>query len=131
VLRAAYAELLEGLQAEESPRAPIEPDQLEQLAASTGRLLQPLAEQSAALSALAGRLRRPACVGPRADATRSLLAEVGAQAAAAGARIDRLIATLHADQRRTLEEVNALERGTPAAYQAPATGSPLLVDRIG
>jgi hypothetical protein len=128
---AAYAELLGKLQVEESAEPSVEPDRIQHLATITGRLLHPLAEQTAALSALASRLRRPGCAGPRTDATRSLFVGVAAQVAEAGARFDRLIVTLRADQRRTLAEVNTLERDTPPAYQSPATGSALLVDRTG
>jgi hypothetical protein len=129
--RAAYGELLEELRVEESAEHAARPERLQRLATTAERLLQPLAAQTAALSALARRLRRPGCTGPRADLTRGLLAEVGVLAADAGARFDRLIVTLRADQRRTLAEANTLERDTPPAYQSLATGSALLVDRTG
>ncbi len=128
--RAVYEEVLLELQGAETQPA-VEPDRLREMAATAGRALQPLMRQTAALSALAARLRRPGCAGPRVDAARTLLAEVGTHAAETGARFDHLISVLRADQSRTLAEINDLERATPAAYHLPAAGPAILVDLTG
>jgi hypothetical protein len=126
---AAYSALL--LELNECPLVPADPDRLRELTIATGRILHPLRSRTEALAALAGRLRRPGCVGPRADAARNRFNEVGAQVAEAGACLDRAIGALRADQGRTLEEVAELSRTTPIPYQTATFGSALLVDRTG
>lgn len=128
--QAAYMNLLESLEQEPAAVA-VDTERLRLLAASAGRILAPLRNQSTALAGLSRRLDRPDCAGPRAEAARQLLAEVGARASAAKIRLDNLIGALRADQNRTLERVNALDRDTPSAYQEPSPGRPMFVDRTG
>jgi hypothetical protein len=127
--RAAYSALLLELEA----HAPVQTnlDELRELTIATSRILHPLAGQREALTALAGRLRRPGCSGPRADATRVLFDEVGKQASSAGARLEQLIGALREDQGKTLADIKDLGRGTPSPYQGHSVGTAALVDRTG
>lgn len=129
--RAAYSTLLDALGDARVDPGSADLDGLRELVAISGRLLTPLSTQSTALSSISRRLRQPDCEGPRANAARRLLSDVGSQASEARSRLDELVATLRKGQQRILEEIKALEQDTPTAYHHPPTGPALLVDRTG
>jgi hypothetical protein len=128
--RAAYSALLELLELQESGSS-IDPGRSRATALAAGRLLQSLATGSPALTTLATRLRKPDRRGPKADAVRAMWTEVGAMAAEAAARYDRLLESMRADQGRTLAEMRELGQGTTGGYGASADFCALLVDRTG
>ncbi len=128
--RTAYAALLEALPADDSS-LPIELDRARAAALAAGRILQSMAITPAALAALGARLRRGDCLGANADALRALWAQVAGQADEAGARYDRLIESLRADQALTLAELRELGVGTTSGYRGSADFCAILVDRSG
>lgn len=128
--RAAYEALLRELETADREIA-VEPAGPRAIATNAERILRSLERQAPELSALAARLRRPGCAGPRAEAVRTLFAEVGGQAANARGRLDRLVGSLQVDQTRTLAEMRHLELGAAAAYPQRSGCVSILVDRTG
>lgn len=128
--RAIYSALLELLKLDDSVLS-IDPERVRATALAAGRLLQSLASGSPAVAALATRLRKPDCRGPKADEVRARWTDAGAMATEAGACYDRLIESLRADQSRTLGELRELGHGTAAGYGGSADFCALLVDRSG
>ena len=127
----AYDRLIETLERNGEAPAAGEPDRLQSLVTVTGVLLRPLAGQTAHLSALASRLRRADCAGPRADAARTLLRDVGRRAAEAHGKMEQLLGEVRNQQSRIRDEINQLDRATPAAYQAGGHAPALMLDRSG
>lgn len=129
--REVYAQVIDTLGEEREAQAASESGRLQSLVIAAGALLRPLADQAPDLSALVSRLRKTTCAGPRVESARGLLREVGMLAAEAHRSVELLLDDLRAEQARTLEEINELDRATPTAYLTGAASPALLLDRTG
>lgn len=122
--QAIYARLLEAMEQPEHAEAP------QLLAAATAPLLRSLADQAVDLPGVVGPLRSGLSEGPRAETCRALMADVAAAAAEAYRRLETVLERLRAEQARARDEINELDRATPAAYLGGSIPA-LVLDRTG